>query len=71
MKRSIRIFFYSRRSIHFFIESQSQYMYIAIRFTHLDYIGLYYRILIEILECDYIRSFFSLSLSRYPSFTWL
>ena len=30
------------------------------RFTHLDYIALYYRLLNEILECDYIRSFVGL-----------
>jgi hypothetical protein len=33
------------------------YIHMHIRLTHLDYIGLYYRILNEILDCDYIRSF--------------
>ncbi len=28
-----------------------------IRLTHLDYISLYYRVLNEILECDYILFF--------------
>lgn len=32
-------------------------------FTHLDYIRLYYRILDEILEGDYIRSFVGFFLS--------
>jgi hypothetical protein len=48
-------------------------IYTHIRLIHLDYIGLYYRILNEILECDYIRSFigfFLLFIYRQPSFTW-
>jgi hypothetical protein len=38
-----------------------------IRHTHLDYIGLYYRILNEILACDYIRSFVGFFSSSFSS----
>ncbi len=40
-----------------------------IRFTHLDYIGLYYRILNEILECNYNRSFVGFSFFLLLFFT--